>query len=221
VTGRGLGAAAPLVVCAPLRLEALALQPRLPPGTVRRTGYGRRSLSWASAVAASGALAQAGALAVAGVGVGTSPALRPGDVVVATDVLDLTRPGATPVPCRAPEVLVEALDGARAGAEFAVHAGRVATAGRLVRGDASRRLGAEGVLAADLESAYLAPLAGDRPLAVVRVVVDTPARPLIRPDVVLRGSVALARLAVVGAALLAWADAVSPAPLEAPKENLG
>jgi 4-hydroxy-3-methylbut-2-en-1-yl diphosphate reductase len=211
----------PVLVCAPMRLEVLALQPRLPPGAVRRTGYGRRSLSWALAAAESGAVAGAQALAIAGVGMGVVSALRPGDVVVATDVVDLTRPGALPVACTSPEVLVDALrragSGVRSGG-FAVHAGRVATAGRLVGAEAARRLEADGVLAADLESAYLAPLAGDRPLAVVRVVVDTPARPLTRPDVVLRGSVVLTRLGAVGSALARWASALATS-LEAPKET--
>jgi 4-hydroxy-3-methylbut-2-enyl diphosphate reductase len=212
----------PLLVCAPLRLEALALQPRLPPGTVRRTGYGRRSLTWAQGPAGSRAAAAARAFAVAGVGIGTAPSLSPGDVVVATDVADLTRPAAPPLPCASPDVLVDALRRALQHAGVDVRAGRVATAGHLVRAGEARRLEAEGVLAADLESAYLGRLAGGRPLAVVRVVVDTPARPLARPDVVLRGTAALIRLAAVGTALAAWAEALlttAPAPLQAPKEE--
>jgi 4-hydroxy-3-methylbut-2-enyl diphosphate reductase len=219
----------PLLVCAPLRLEALALQPRLPPGTVRRTGYGRRSLIWAHTATASGAAGGARALAVAGLGLGTAPWLRPGDVVVATDVLDLTTTAAPSVACASPDVLVDAMRRAlrSAGSGVDVHAGRVATAGRLVGAAEARRLGADGVLAADLESAYLARLAGDRPLAVVRVVVDTPTRPLARPDVALRGATALIRLAAVGTALGAWAEALlttapaAPSSSEAPKENHG
>jgi 4-hydroxy-3-methylbut-2-enyl diphosphate reductase len=211
-----------LLVCAPLRLEALALQPRLAPGTVRRTGYGRRSMTWAGDMAATGAVDGARALAVAGLGVGTAPALRPGDVVVATDVVDLTRPAAPPVLGASPEILVDILNRSGAAGGYRVRAGRVATTGRLVRAREARRLEADGVLAADLESAYLAALARGRPLAVVRVVVDTPAHPLARPDVVLRGTAALIRLAAVGAALATWAEAVrtpEPGPMDASKET--
>jgi 4-hydroxy-3-methylbut-2-en-1-yl diphosphate reductase len=206
----------PLLVCAPLRLEALALRRRLPSGVVRHTGYGRRSRIWASRPAASAAVARVQALAVAGVGVATAPALRPGDVVVATDVVDLTRPGIAAMPCAFSGVLVASLR----GAGHRVFPGRIVTVGHLVAAEEARRLGIEDVLAADMESAYLARLAGTRPLAVVRVVVDTPARPLRRPDVVVRGTAALVRLADVGAALAAWARALPPAPLQAPKEIL-
>jgi len=164
------------------------------------------------------------ALAVAGLGMGTGIDLAPGDVVVATAVVDLTVPAAPPVPCTCPDVLVGALTAAltSTGGKVRVRAGRVATAGHLVGAAEAHRLGAAGVLAVDLESAYVATLAGERPLAVVRVVVDTPAAPLTRPDVVLRGPVALVRLAAVGTALAQWAEALpppAPASSAAPKET--
>jgi len=45
---------------------------------------------------------------------------------------------------------------------------------------ALHRLAAEGLIAADMESAALAAAAQGRPLAVLRAVSDTPGRPLVK-----------------------------------------
>ena len=61
-------------------------------------------------------------------------------------------------------------------------------------------LAAEGALAVDMESAWLAPAAAGRPFAVVRVVLDTPASELHRPLATLvRGRHGLAGAAAGGA----------------------
>jgi hypothetical protein len=191
-----------LLVCAPLRVEALALRRGLPRGVVRCTGYGARSGHQVEALARK----PAQALAVAGVGVAADDDLRPGDVVVATEVV-----GARPedvVRCPSAPLVAHALW--RRGCR--VRTGRVRTVDRLVSAAEAGRLGADGTLAIDLESALLAPAARGRPLAVVRVVVDTPSRPLARADLPLRGAAALVRLGDVGAALKEWARAVRTLP---------
>src|SRR5438105_14775249 len=67
-----------------------------------------------------------------------------------------------------------------------------------------------GVLAVDMESAWLAEAADGRPLAVVRVVVETANRRLLDPRTLVAGTRALASLRRVGGALAEWADAVAP-----------
>ena len=49
-----------------------------------------------------------------------------------------------------------------------------------------------------MESAWLAPLAGDRPVVVVRVASDSPDKPVFHPGVVYWGTLSLRRLATVG-----------------------
>ena len=135
------------------------------------TGYGpARSRRQAAALAGE----EFGALAVAGVGGGLTDDLVPGDLVVATEVRDAR---GTSVRCPAAPLLAGELR--RAG--LRAHAGPVVTVDRLAGGASRQRLAASGALVADLESAPLAAAAGGRPLAVLRAVSDTPARPLLQP----------------------------------------
>ena len=73
--------------------------------------------------------------------------------------------------------------GAGAGASRADGASRDgrASVARIAMGDARVRLRESGAVAVDMESVWLAPGAGERPFAVVRVISDTPARELTRP----------------------------------------
>jgi 4-hydroxy-3-methylbut-2-enyl diphosphate reductase len=199
----------PLVVCCPLRLEALAVRRGLraagaagrpDAGVVRVTGYGAaRSRRQAAALAGE----EFGALAVAGVCGGLTDDLVPGDLVVGTEVRDAS--GAS-LRCPAAPLLAGELR--RAG--LRVHAGPVVTVDRLAGGPSRQRLAAGGALAADLESAPLAAAAHDRPVAVLRAVSDTPARPLLRPGIVTGGLAALRALRAAGPALAAWAAAAGP-----------
>ena len=59
-----------------------------------------------------------------------------------------------------------------------VRHGPIASVARLAMGDARVRLRERGAIAVDMESVWLAPGAGARPFAVVRVISDTPAREL-------------------------------------------
>jgi len=197
------GPADALLVCSPLRLEARAVRRGLPgpaSGSVRVTGYGpARSRRQAQALAA----ADFAALAIAGVGGGLTDDLSPGDLVVGTEVSD----GQHTTRCAAAPLLAGEL--LRAG--LTARAGPVVTVDRLALGAAARhRLAAGGALAVDMESAPLAKAAGDRPVAVLRAVSDTPARPLLRPGIVTGGLAALRSLRAASPVLARWAAATGP-----------
>ncbi|MFZ0088887.1 MAG: 4-hydroxy-3-methylbut-2-enyl diphosphate reductase, partial [Solirubrobacteraceae bacterium] len=74
-----------------------------------------------------------------------------------------------------------------------------------------RMLARTGAAAVDMESAWLAPAAGDRPLAILRVVLDTPSRELYRPWHTVAGSaIAYRTLRQACAHLQEWAEATGP-----------
>jgi 4-hydroxy-3-methylbut-2-enyl diphosphate reductase len=94
-----------------------------------------------------------------------------------------------------------------------VHLGPIVESDTVIDGQRRHRLAATGAIAVDMESARLLEVAGQRPSTVVRVVVDTPRRPLLHPASLSGGVVALARLARVGPVLREWAvRARSPRP---------
>ncbi|HEY5167810.1 MAG TPA: hypothetical protein VIK03_00225, partial [Thermoleophilia bacterium] len=67
-------------------------------------------------------------------------------------------------------------------------------------------LAGQGALVVDMESAWLAPAAEGRPFAVLRVVLDTPAREIYRPLATLGGGLAAWRaLRRAAPALALWA----------------
>jgi len=80
-----------------------------------------------------------------------------------------------------------------------VRRGTVASVPRLAMGETRTRLREGGAIAVDMESVWLAPGAGTRPFAVLRIVSDTPSRELTRPLAtvtgIARASAALARAA--------------------------
>jgi 4-hydroxy-3-methylbut-2-enyl diphosphate reductase len=194
--GRGAG----LLVVTPLRLERAAVRRGVPDACVVRCGMGAER---AGAMAPALARVPAGAVAVAGFCGAVTAGLRPGDVVVADEVR-----GPEGVIACASAPLVAALGtlGIRR-----VRVGPVACADRLVRGAARSAPARDGALAADMESAWLAPAAAGRPFAVLRVVLDTPERELHRPLATLAGAVSAWRaLRRAAPALAAWAEAVSP-----------
>ncbi|HYZ54779.1 MAG TPA: 4-hydroxy-3-methylbut-2-enyl diphosphate reductase [Streptosporangiaceae bacterium] len=221
----------PLLVCAPLRVEARAVKRGLrdsaraarpvrpsagaaDASSVLRTGYG-------STRAANRALEVRqipfGMLAITGTGAGLAPGLSPGDLVVATEVAGIAghgdagggeggRPDGTAVNCPSAPLLAGELR--RAG--LRARAGKVATVGHLVRNAERERLAAAGMIAADMESAPLAAAAGDRPVAVIRAISDTADRPLLRPGVLTGGLSALRSLRAAGPVLDRWAAACGP-----------
>ncbi len=191
------GPASGLLVCAPLRLEARAVRRGIGDGgTVLATGYGpQRAAKQAALLRHS----EFGMLAVAGTGGGLTRDLVPGDLVVGTEISD----GTSTTRCASAELLAGELR--RAG--LRAQAGRVVTVDHLVRGSERERLAAGGALVADLESAPLAAAAGNRPVAVLRAVSDTPQRPLLHPGGLAGGLAALRSLRAAAPVLARWAAA--------------
>jgi 4-hydroxy-3-methylbut-2-enyl diphosphate reductase len=189
---RVLGGPAPmsrLVIAAPLRLEAAMIRSGARGVAVHRTGMGPRR----ARAAAPTLLDRPGAvLVVMGFGGGLEEHSDVGDVVVAEAVLG---PDGERVECAGADELAGALE--RRG--LTVRHGPIASVARLAMGEARVRLRERGAIAVDMESVWLAPGAGTRPFAVVRVISDTPARELTRPLAtvagVARASAALRRAA--------------------------
>jgi 4-hydroxy-3-methylbut-2-enyl diphosphate reductase len=131
--------------------------------------------------------------------------LRPGDVVVASEVRGTH--GRTVLRAGAPLVAELRKLGLR------VRSGPMLTRDRLVGGvDEREQLSATGALVIDMESADLAAAFTRRgiPVAVVRVVVDTATVPLLRPQTVRAGAKALHTLRRIGPVLQRWADLAGP-----------
>jgi 4-hydroxy-3-methylbut-2-en-1-yl diphosphate reductase len=168
-----------LVVLAPLRIEALALRGL----DVRRTGMGGRGA----------ALSNGDRVAVAGFCGAADPALRAGDVVLADEV----RSSAGTRPCAASRSLVSGLE----SRGLRVHTGPVFSGEHILGPDERELLREDGVLAVDMESYWLAEAAGDRPVVVIRVVVDEAGRRLLHPRTLPAGVRAFRALQRAGAAL--------------------
>jgi 4-hydroxy-3-methylbut-2-enyl diphosphate reductase len=157
-----------LLVFAPLRIEKAAL-PRRSGWTVLRSGMGPARSRIA---AARGLAVDARAVAVVGLCAAVSPRLRAGDVVCATELRTVD---ATPLFLGEGKFLASALR--RRG--LRVYEGPILSTDRVLGKDERRALRDEGVLAVDMESAWLAEAADGRPLAVVRIVVETSERSLL------------------------------------------
>jgi Phosphorylase superfamily len=175
-----------LVVCAALGIEARAVRRGLSDAPVVRVGYRARRAD---------RLPDCAALAVVGFGGALTTGLRPGDVVVATEV----RGGAETMPCHAPEALAAELE--RLG--LPVVTAPLLTTDHIVRPREFTALAATGAQAVDMESAVVA-AAVDCPVAAVRVIVDTPAHPLPRPGTLWHGTAAWRTLRRLGPALERW-----------------
>jgi len=185
------------IICAPMRIEARAIRRGLrdssDPPLVVRTGYGTtRAADRAGELKAT----SFGQLVVMGVGGGLTTDLGPGDLVVGTEVGVATCPSA---PLLAGELR-------RAG--LTARTGRITTVDHLVRRSERAELAADGTLLADMESAPLAAAAGDRPVAVIRAVSDTPVHPVA--GIVSGGLAALRSLRAAAPAVERWAAACGP-----------
>jgi 4-hydroxy-3-methylbut-2-enyl diphosphate reductase len=152
----------------------------------------------AHARAASEELAReaAGGLLVLGFCGGLDEASVPGEAIVAEEVYAVDgedRP-AERVACTHTHELVASL----AGRGMKVRSGKIVCVSRLALGERRARLHEDGAIAVDMESVWLAPAAGERPFAVVRVVLDSPSHELLRPQAavsVVRAARALRRVA--------------------------
>ncbi|MFL5957575.1 MAG: 4-hydroxy-3-methylbut-2-enyl diphosphate reductase [Solirubrobacterales bacterium] len=182
----------------PLRLEARAVRGGAPGVRTVHTGMGPRRARRAAA-RLNGDHAAIGILGFAG---GLSDDVAVGDLVVATEV----RGPAGTTELRGAGLVAGMLR--RRG--LSVHTGPVVSRPRLVTGAERARLAADGAVAADMESAWLAPAAAGRPLVVVRALVDTPGRELRRPLATLGGWRAANRALREAAGVLAgWSKAIA------------
>jgi 4-hydroxy-3-methylbut-2-enyl diphosphate reductase len=184
-----------LLVLAPLRIEAFAA--RRSAATVMRTGMGPDR---AAAAAQAAAQEPARAVAVLGFCGALDPELAPGDLVVADEL----RGANGPFPCEGAEGVAVALR--RAGLE--ARRGPLVSIRKIARGSARQELAADGSIAVDMESAWLAPAAAGRPFAALRAVVDTPSHELLRPRTVVSGITAYRALGRAAGALEAWMESL-------------
>jgi 4-hydroxy-3-methylbut-2-enyl diphosphate reductase len=193
-----------LLIIAALRSERIALTGAGPDTVLARCGMGpERVRRWLPRMAA----LDARAVVVAGLAGGLDPALKAGDVVVATEVQDAQ--GTVALPAAGPLVAELRRLGVR------VHRGPILTTDRLITGGPERAAqAANGAIAVDMESAPIVRAvianAGHPPLAVVRVIVDTVDSPLARLATVPAGIRALRTLRRLRPALRAWAGLAAP-----------
>jgi 4-hydroxy-3-methylbut-2-enyl diphosphate reductase len=187
---------APLVVFAPLAVEAIALRSGQPGLRVERTGMGPRR---ARAAAERHDPRSAPALAVAGVCGALDPALEPGSVFLPDELR--TDDGCVV------SIDTEGLAAALRARGIAVHGGVLVGADHILRPDERPALFASGARAVDMESPWLAAAAAGRPFAVLRVVSDGPGAELWSPSILIHGVRALAALRRAAPALADWARA--------------
>ncbi|WGL53027.1 4-hydroxy-3-methylbut-2-enyl diphosphate reductase [Nocardioides sp. BP30] len=179
-------------ILTPLRTEWLAVRSGLPHqyvGTVRRTGRSRGL-----------AAPTTDPVVIAGVAGALTSDLAPGDLVVATRVIDAGTGSERELPAAA------MLAGALRRAGLRVHVGAIATTERIVDDPAARaELAANGAIAVDTESALL--LQGAAHAVVVRAIVDTPEHRLVSAGTPARGLAALTALRKAAPVLAEWAAA--------------
>ena len=179
-----------LLALASGRMDVGAVRAGAPDAVILRAGPGPRR---ARAAAGRARALDGVAVAAAGIASPLSPDVAPGDLVVATEV----RGPAGSVACPGAEILAGTLR--RRG--IAVRCGPILSVPPGWRTAAS----SDGALALDRESAWLAGGAADRPLAVVRAIVD--GEPRARLGASTRAWRTLAR---AGGVLAEWAAAVRP-----------
>jgi 4-hydroxy-3-methylbut-2-enyl diphosphate reductase len=184
-----------LVVGAALGIEARALRHGLSTIPVVQVGYRARRAH---------RLPDYDVLLVAGFGGALTTDLRPGDVVVATEIrgTNVSVPG-TAAPALADEFRRDGLPAVMAPLRTTDH---------VVRSAEVAELAATGARVVDMESAVLAVAAGTRPVAAVRVIVDTPDHPLPRPSTLWHGTAAWRTLRRLGPSLERWATTLHRTP---------
>jgi 4-hydroxy-3-methylbut-2-en-1-yl diphosphate reductase len=191
------------LIAAPMGIEALLVRSAARGARVRTTGMGPRR----ARAAAGRLLGEPGAaLLVLGFCGGLSSGSAPGEVIVAEEVY------AAPDEDDPPERVVcphaDELIGALARHRLQARGGRIVCVSRLALGERRAELRSGGASAVDMESVWLAPGAGGRPFAVVRVVLDSPSHELLRPQIAVQGPRAARALRRVAAALHDWAPEV-------------
>jgi len=188
-----------LTLMAALGIEARALRTGAPWADVQRIGMGPRRAATAAARLDPGRAP----VLVAGFAGGLSPELAPGDIVLADSLIGPRGERSCPDPTLLASVLRQA--GLR------VHVGPIASSTRIVTRDGRAALASTGALAVDMESVFVAEALPERPVSVLRVVLDTSQAELHHP---LRVARAFARAYVslrrAAAALERWSQALGP-----------
>ncbi len=205
----GAPRAGALLLAAPMRIEAaLISSASILTGTGRQALVRKTGMGPGRSKAAAGALAGAPASAMLVVGFcgGLDASSVPGEVIVAEDVYAAGDEGHAQerVRCELAGQLLQRLT----GRGLKVRAGNVVCVSRLALGERRAQLHADGAIAVDMESVWLAAGAGERPFGVVRVVLDSPEHELLRVRAVagaLRAALALRRVA---GELHGWAPAL-------------
>jgi 4-hydroxy-3-methylbut-2-en-1-yl diphosphate reductase len=178
----------PVVIAAPLAIEQLLIRSGARGAHVRTTGMGpEKSLAAVEALRG-----EPGAeLLVLGFCGGLDAISRPGEVIVADEVLATGDEGHEPVRAVCHDPL--RLAGVLSAAGLTVRRGPIVGVGRIATGERREQLRSAGALAVDMESAWLAAGAAGRPFDVVRVVLDSPSHELMRPQA-LGGALKAARV---------------------------
>jgi 4-hydroxy-3-methylbut-2-enyl diphosphate reductase len=176
------------LIAAPLAFEEALIRSGVRGAHVRKTGMGpEKSLAAARMLSH-----EAGdALLVLGFCGGLDAQSRPGEVIVAEEVLAAGDEGHAPVRASCDGAAQLAAAFTRAG--LSVRRGPIVGVGKIATGERREQLLAAGALAVDMESAWLAAGAAGRPFAVVRVVLDSPSHELLRPQA-LGGALTAARV---------------------------
>ncbi|WP_457031086.1 phosphorylase family protein [Kitasatospora sp. P5_F3] len=210
------GVNAPLLVVCALAPEVWALRGGdwAEPPVLVRTGVGR--VRARRCVGNLLSLDGYGALVVAGFGAAVGPGVEPGDIIVA----DAVRNGEGE---EWPLESAKAMAAELTARGLTAHIGPHHTADRVVRGAERRALYATGARAVDMEAAAVlaarAELRPALPTAVLRVVVDTPSRELLRPGTLPAGLHAWRTLRIAVPALTAWYRQAVTDPIHAPQSS--
>ncbi len=194
-----------LVVAAALRIEARALRRGAQSAQIVCTGMGAARAQRAATELRD---RPGRALAVAGVSGALDSSLKPGDIIVVSALCEPKGGEPRWTELESAQKLLEVLD--RSGHRATL--GRLATVDHIVWGRERSQLLETGAQIVDMETAHLARAAAGRPLAVARVVVDTPEHGFASLSFLRNGVRALRELATVVPALERWAAECAPEP---------
>jgi 4-hydroxy-3-methylbut-2-en-1-yl diphosphate reductase len=188
-----------VLIASPLGVEGALVRSAWRGARVRKTGMGtERSIAAARWLARE----PADGLLVLGFCGGLDAHSVPGEVIVATEVYGATDEGHAPdrVQCPHAEPIATTLQ-ARG---LDVRSGPMVCVSKIALGERREQLLADGALAVEMESVWLAAGAAGRPLSVVRVVLDSPSRELMRPRAVFSALRAARALRAVAKELRGW-----------------
>lgn len=194
-----------LTVLAPMRIEHVAIKRGATTTAVLRTGMGPAKAAAFVAGDDARRIAPGSPVAVVGVAGALAADLKPGDVIVADSLVSTD--GKISIDLPGAPLVASAL--AAAGIDARI--GPLSCAHVIIKGDERDKLAATGAIAVEMESAWLADglgvAAGERPFAVVRVIIDTPSQELFSRHTVRNTPMVLRKLAAVIAPLERWAEA--------------